>query len=561
VAQSSTDQFDAIVIGSGMSGGWAAKELCEAGLKVLMLDKGRDVKHGEYPTEHLADHELKFRGRGDRQRYARDHSVQSQIKQFGEATEHFFINDQENPYSVADGSQFTWIRGNQVGGRSLMWTRQTYRLTELDFAANAKDGYGVDWPIRYADIAPWYDYVEEFVGISGEANVSDQIPHGPLQPGFELNEPELKLRSACKMHFPERKVTIARVAVLTQAKGNRGACHMCGPCARGCSVGAYFSTQSATLPAAAATGNLTLRSNAAVSKLIYDETKNRIRGVSVVDTQTGKESEFYARTVFLCASAFESVRLLLNSGRADEGLANSSGTLGHYLMDHHFSIGATAEITNIKSRYYNGNRPAGFVVPRFRNITEQREDYIRGFQMGGNAAQVGWPRGINQPGTGETFKKSLSDPGPWSIYLTGAGEMLPRKQNRMTIDAEKRDAWGIPVPCFDVRHGSNEQAMRSDIQTCAGEMLEAAGFKNTQVYDNDQPPGKYIHEMGGARMGHNPATSVLNAHNQSHDIPNLFVTDGSCMSSSGNQNPSLTYMALTARAAHFAIEAMKNNVI
>lgn len=556
-----TEPFDAIVVGSGMTGGWAAKELCEAGLRVLMLEKGRSVAHGAYPTEHQPAHAMPFRGRGDRRLYEREYPVQSRLGQFNEGTQHFFINDRENPYTEADDSPFTWIRGNQVGGRSLMWTRQTYRLTELDFTANARDGHGVDWPIRYADIEPWYDHVEAFVGISGEANVSEQIPHGPLQPGFELNEPERVLRRACEQRFPDRKVTISRVAVLTEPLGNRGACHFCGPCARGCSVGAYFSTQSSTLPAANATGNLTLLSDSIVSRLIHDETDNRVSGVRVIDAVTREEREYRARVVFLCASAYESVRLLLNSGPPGTGLANTSGALGHYLMDHHFAMGARGRMHGLSSRYYNGYRPAGFVVPRFRNLTEQRPDYIRAFQMGGNASQVGWPRGFSQPGTGADFKARLAEPGPWSIYLAGAGEMLPRRRNRMTIDPEVTDEWGVPVPRFDVRLGENELAMRKDVVACAEEMLLAAGFENVETYDVIYPPGQYIHEMGGARMGRDPATSVLNGYNQSHDIPNLFVTDGACMTSSGHQNPSLTYMALTARAARYAVEGLANNTL
>lgn len=557
VRASDSRHFDAIVVGSGMAGGWAAKELTEAGLEVLVLEKGRDVRHGDYPTEHKADHELPFRGRGDRKMVAREQAVQSRIPQFNEGTQHFFINDRKNPYTVEGDSTFTWIRGNQIGGRSLMWGRQTYRWTDLDFTANMKDGHGVDWPIRYADIAPWYDYVEEFIGVSGEPNVSDRIPHGALLPGFELNEPELMLRRSCQRHFPDRKVTISRVAVLTKPKGNRGACHLCGPCARGCSVGAYFSSQSATLPAAHATEKLTLKSDTIVSQLLYNHQTNLVTGVRVIDANTRAEAEYDARVVFLCASAFESVRLLLNSGTTG-GLANSSGVLGRYLMDHHFAVGARGQMDGIASRYYNGYRPAGFVVPRFRNVDEQRPDYLRAFQLGGSASQTGWSRGFRQSGIGADFKDRMSEPGPWSIYLTGAGEMLPLGSNRMTIDPDVKDTWGLPVPRFHVRLGDNEAAMRKDIMACAGEMLEAAGFKNIVLYDSTQAPGAYIHEMGGARMGRDPKTSVLNRYNQSHDIPNLFVTDGACMTSSANQNPSLTYMALTARAAHYAVEGLRN---
>lgn len=553
--------YDAIVIGSGITGGWAAKQLCEAGLKVLMLEKGRAVQHGEYPTEHVAPYDLPFRGRGDRKMFAREHAVQSQISQFDEGTQHFFINDRLNPYTVAEGTRFTWIRGNQLGGRSLMWTRQTYRFTARDFLANAQDGIGVDWPIRYEDLAPWYDYVEDFVGISGEPNVSPQLPHGKLQPPFALNEPELRLRAAIHKNFPGRAMSVARMAVLTQSKGNRAACHMCGPCARGCSAGAYFSTQSSTLPAAQATGNLSLLTDSIVHKLIYDESDNRIKGVRVIDARDKSETEYFGKLVFLCASAYESVRLLLNSGDDDQGLANSSGTLGRFLMDHHFAAGARGQVDGIASSYFNGYRPGGFIVPRFRNLTKQRSDYVRGFQLGGGASQTGWARGMRQPGIGADFKNAMKDPGPWSIYLAGAGETLPHKDNRMTLDPAVKDAWGIPVPRFDVRFRDNELKMRVDMKQSAGEMLEAAGFRNVTLYDGDNPPGKYIHEMGGARMGRNASSSVLNGYNQSHDIPNLFVTDGACMTSSSNQNPSLTYMALTARATDRAVKLLRDRQI
>ena len=553
--------YDAIVVGSGITGGWAAKQLCEAGLKVLMLEKGRAVQHGEYPTEHVAAYDMPFRGQGDRKMYAREHAVQSQISQFDEGTQHFFINDRLNPYTVAEGSRFTWIRGNQLGGRSLMWSRQTYRYTELDFTANERDGVGVDWPIRYADLAPWYDRVEDFVGISGEADVSPQLPHGKLLPPFALNEPELRLKAALGRKFPGRAMSVVRMAVLTQAKSNRAACHMCGPCARGCSVGAYFSTQSSTLPAAQATGNLSLRTDSIVRELLYSEKDNRIKGVRVIDAKDKSETEYFGKLVFLCASAYESVRLLLNSGEGGQGLCNSSGTLGRFLMDHHFAVGARGQMDDIQSQYFNGYRPGGFIIPRFRNLTEQRSDYIRGFQLGGSASQVGWARGMREPGLGAAFKTAMKQPGPWSLYLAGAGEMLPDKDNRMTIDPEVKDAWGVPVPRFAVRFGDNERRMRADIKASAGEMLEAAGFKKVTLYDADNAPGKYIHEMGGARMGRSPNSSVLNAHNQAHDIPNLFVTDGACMTSSGNQNPSLTYMALTARAADHAVKLLRDRKI
>jgi glucoside 3-dehydrogenase (cytochrome c) catalytic subunit len=558
------NQYDAIVVGSGITGGWAAKELTEKGLKTLMLERGRNVEHGkDYITEHKPESDFYFRGKGDRRLYQKDHAVQSKTKQFNEGTKHFFINDRLNPFTHDKDKPYVWIRGHQLGGRSLMWTRQCYRWTERDFSANAVDGMAMPWPISYQDIEPWYDYVERFAGISGEPNVSAQIPHGKLLPGMALNAAELKLRAGVKKHFSGRAVTVARQAVLTVPHNNRAPCHYCGVCARGCSAGSYFSTQSATLPAAKATGNLSLRTDSIVHSIIYDEKNDRVTGVRVIDALTNEVREYYSKIVFLCASAFESVRLLLNSAtpRFSEGLGNSSGVLGHYIMDHHFAAGARGTMDSVKSRYFNGHRPCGIVVPRFRNVNDKHPNFLRGYQMGGSGRQLGWSRGINQVGIGENLKAQLRDPGPWQMRLSGAGECLPRYENFVRINPDVKDAWGIPVLHFSADWSDNERAMRKDMVTSAAEMLDASGFSNIETYENDVSPGQYIHEMGGARMGKDPKQSVLNAHNQCHDIPNLFVTDGAAMASSSNQNPSLTYMAFTARAAHYAVAQLKRGNI
>lgn len=556
--------YDALVVGSGISGGWAAKELAEAGLKTLVVERGRHIEHGaDYVTEHRPNHAFPYRGKGDRRLVEVEYFVQSQQGLFREENAHFFANDRLNPFTHEEGAPFVWIRGHQLGGRSLTWARQCYRLTDLDFEANARDGFGVDWPIRYADIAPWYDHVETLAGISGEPGVSPRIPHGTLLPPMPLNAVEGRVRDRLAARYADRPLTIARVAVLTRALNGRAACHYCGACSRGCTTGSYFSSLSATLPPALATGNLSILTDSIVSRVTYDASSNRVTGVRTVDANTHEQAEYRARLVFLCASAFESVRLLLNSAttRFPDGLANSSGVLGHYLMDHHAHGGARATVEGISSRYHNGYRPCGIHVPRFRNVASQHPEFLRGYQLGGEATQMGWPRGIATRGVGAALKEALRDPGPWVMNLNMAGEMLPRYENRMSIDPEVTDAWGIPVPRFRVAWSDNERSMARDGRASAAEMLEAAGLRGVETYHEETAPGWYIHEMGGARMGRDPETSVLNGFNQSHEIPNLFVTDGACMTSSAHQNPSLTYMALTARACHYAVEELKRGRI
>lgn len=562
------ESFDAIVVGSGITGGWAAKELCEKGLKTLVLERGRNVEHGkDYITEHLAPWDFPLRGRGDRKRYEDEYQVQSRCYAFGEHSEHFFINDKENPYIAV--KPFTWIRGNHVGGRSLMWGRQCYRWSDIDFEANAIDGVGVDWPIRYKDIAPWYDYVEKFVGISGQPEGLEQVPDGQFLPPMALNHVEQVVKQGMENAFPDRRLTIGRVAVLTEAHNGRAPCHYCGICHRGCSSGSYFSSLSATLPAASATGNLTLRPNSNVHSVIYDQETGRATGVRVVDYLTREMIEYECSIIFMCASTLGSTQVLLNStsDRFPEGMGNDSGALGRYLMDHHFQIGASGQMPGHEDKYYVGSRPNGIYVPRFRNISasSKRSDYLRGFGYQGSASRASWGRPV--AGFGKDFKHALREPGPWEMRFHAFGECLPQASNFVELDPDQTDDWGIPLLRISCEWGENEMSMRNDMGEAAAEMLDAAGATNISIFNNfaeddvGAEPGLGIHEMGTARMGRDPQTSVLNGRNQLHSVPNVFVTDGACMTSSACQNPSITYMALTARAASFAVEELKRRNI
>jgi len=556
------EPYDAIVVGSGIAGGWAAKELTEKGLKTLLVERGRYVEHGkDYITEHKAPWEFKFRGSGERKLYDEEYEVQRQCYAFGEATKHFFVNDRQNPYTHDEDKPFSWIRGYHLGGRSLTWARQCYRWSNLDFEANARDGHGVDWPIRYADLAPWYDYVERFAGISGQAEGLPQLPDGQFLPPMAMYCAEELFKSGVERAHPDRRVTIGRVAVLTKPHNGRSACHYCGPCERGCSAGAYFSSLSATLPAAMATGNLTIKCDSVVHSIVYDSENDRARGVRVIDAESLKPVEYFGKLIFLCASTLGSTQILLNSKntRFPDGLANSSGALGHYLMDHACGAGGSAEFPGPDDRYHHGNRPNGIYVPRFRNLSggKQHPDFLRGYGFQGGASRAGWGRGMSMSGFGASFKNSLRTPGPWTMWFEGFGEMLPRYENHVALDPAVTDAFGIPALKIHCSWSDNETEMREQIATDAAEMLEAGGATNIQTGAGASPPGLCIHEMGTARMGRDPKTSVLNSYNQCHDVPNVFVTDGACMASSACQNPSITYMALTARAADFAVSEMK----
>lgn len=567
MASEFSNEFDAIVVGSGISGGWAAKELTERGLKVLLLERGRNVTHRhDYVTEGKAAWETPYAGQIPESLTESDYAVQNQCYAFSDYTKHFFVNDRENPYATADDKPFTWIRGYQLGGRSLLWHRQSYRLGDLDFEANKLDGHGTDWPIRYKDLAPWYDYAETFAGISGSLEGLPQLPDGVFQPPFPMNCVEKDIKKKIETTFPERNLIMGRAAHLTdpteeQMALGRSRCMNRSECQRGCSFGAYFSSLSATLPAANRTGNLTTVTDAVVDSVIYDSDNNRASGVNVVDANTRERRSYSSRIVFLCASTLGTAQIMLNSSSEHfpNGIANSSGTLGRYLMDHIGGVAAGGAFSGHLDKYHSGRRGSGCYIPRFRNVTDKDERFLRGFGYQGSAYRPSWSRSDYVEGIGADLKKQLRKPGPWQFGMSGFGEMLPDERNRVWLNKKNRDSWGIPILEIDCEHRENELAMQEAIASDAEELLKSAGLINIWVSRGDAAPGLMIHEMGTARMGRDPKTSVLNKFNQAHDVPNLFVTDGSAMTSSACQNPSLTYMALTARAAAAAVEMLQED--
>jgi choline dehydrogenase-like flavoprotein len=555
--------YDAIVVGTGISGGWAAKELTEKGLKTLVLERGRLVKHPDYPTATKDPWDLPYSGR----------PTQEDLKQQGvqartgytirQDIKHWFVNDLENPYTEI--KRFDWMRGYHVGGRSITWGRQSYRWSEMDFESNAKDGMGVDWPIRYKDLAPWYDYVESYIGVSGRNEGLPQLPDGKFLPPMEFNCVELDLKQKIADKYKgDRYVTIGRTAHATAKLDHspqRGTCQFRNLCMRGCPYGGYFSSVSSTIPAAEKTGNMTLRPNSIVHELIYDEKKGRATGVRVLDAETGEQHEFFARVIFLCASTFGSTFIMMNSvsDRFPNGFGNDSGELGHNIMDHHLSVGAGAEVKGFEDQYYFGRRANGIYIPRYRNLGNEKRDYLRGFGYQGGASRQGWSNLVAELSIGADLKLAASKPGGWTVGIGGFGEILPYHENRVFLNKDKKDKYGLPTLTFDADLRENEYKMRKDMASDAAEMLEAAGYKNVKTFDNKTGIGLGIHEMGTARMGKDPKTSVLNKFNQVHACKNVFVTDGSAMTSAACQNPSLTYMALTARACDHAVSELKKN--
>lgn len=561
----STQHYDAIVVGSGISGGWAAKELTEKGLKVLLLERGRNIEHvkdyknatkevWDYPHRNRPTQEMKEK-----------HPVLKRDFVLNEETQGMWANEQDNPY--VEKKRFDWYRGYHVGGRSLLWGRHSYRLSPLDFTANEREGIAVDWPIRYEDMAPWYDYVERFAGISGTREGLPHLPDGQFLPPIELNCVEKDVAARIKKSFGGKRHLInSRVANITQPKPEQGRvnCQYRNKCWLGCPFGAYFSTQSSTLPAAMKTGNLTLRPFSIVSQVLYDKDKKRARGVEVIDAETHQTYEYTADVVFLNASSFNSTWILMNSATDiwPEGLGSSSGELGHNVMDHHFRTGASGVVEGYEDKYYFGRRPAGFYIPRFRNLGDEQRNYLRGFGYQGSASRQGWDRDVAEmEGVGAELKQALSQPGPWTIGMTAFGEMLPHHDNRIYLDNTVTDKWGLPVLAMDVEIRENELAMRKDMQQDAVDLLEAGGVTQVRGADWGYSPGMGIHEMGTARMGRDPKTSVLNGFNQVWDAPNVFVTDGACMTSASCVNPSLTYMALTARAVDYAVKELKKGTL
>lgn len=554
----STNTYDAIVVGSGISGGWAAKELAEQGLKVLLLERGRNIEHiKDYVNALKGPWEIPHRGRVPLD-VQLAHPVLRRDYVLNESNPQFWVDEADSPY--VEKKPFDWFRGYHVGGRSLMWGRQSYRWSNLDFEANVREGIAIDWPIRYEDLSPWYDHVERFAGISGSREQLPQLPDGQFLPPMELNCVEQHVAARFRSLFhDQRRLIIGRVANLTQPHQDRVNCQYRNKCWLGCPFGAYFSTQSSTLPAAIRTGNLTLRPFSIVTRVLYDKDKKRARGVEVLDAETRESQEFRARIVFLCASALNTNWILMNSATEiwPEGLGSSCGELGRYIMDHHFCVGARGRVEGFDDRSVFGRRPTGFYVPRFRNLKTHDRDYLRGFGYQGAASRQDWSREIAEIGIGAGLKRTLGEPGPWRIGMWAFGETLPYRENHVKVDPTTTDKWGLPVLAMDCEIRENEWRMREDMKNDAAEMLEAAGMKDVATIDTGYNFGRGIHEMGGARMGRDAKTSVLNPHNQVWDAPNVFVTDGACMTSSACVNPSLTYMALTARAADYAVRQLK----
>ncbi len=557
--------FDAIVIGSGMSGGISAKELCERGLKVLVLERGPKMEHGADYADTQMPWELPNNNNIPEEELARDYAVQRQCYAVNAATQKFWVKDSEHPYTTPEGKPFAWIRGYHLGGRSIMWGRQSYRLSEMDFAANAADGHGCDWPIRYDDLAPWYDHIESFVGVAGSTEGLPQLPDGKFLPEFALNDAEKLFKASVEEKFPGRKVISGRNANLSEAQPHhlelgRSDCQNRSICERGCSLGASYSSLSAALPAAERTGNLTIITDAIVHSLVQDPATGKITSVRVIDANSGVGASYEAKIFFLNASALPSAQILLNSANEanPRGLCNKSDQVGRNLMDHMYALTTAGIMPNYPAdSYYRGRRPTGIYIPRFRNVTEAGDGYVRGYGYQGGVMRTGGKPNAATPGIGQEIKLRGRAFGPWLTFISGFGEMLPNPENRVTLHASRKDKWGMPILHIDCVQGPNEAKMAKQILADGRAMIEAAGGMVVAQADAAGTPGLGIHEMGTARMGHDPMTSVLGRFNQAHEAPNLYCTDGAAMSSSGCQNPSLTYMALSARAANHAAEMLK----
>ncbi len=558
--------YDAIVVGTGISGGWAAKELCENGLKTLVLERGRMVKHIEdYKTANMDPWDFPNGGRPtqeDIKKQEKQHRTGYTTKA---ASKMWFVNDLEHPYN--ETKRFDWMRGYHVGGRSLQWGRHSYRWSDIDFTANRRDGIAVDWPVRYKDIAPWYSKVENFIGVCGESLDLPQLPDSEFLPMMPLNCGEQHFKEKVAEHFDGRVVTAGRVAHLTGTKefDGRSKCQYRNRCIRGCPFGAYFSSLSSTLPAAEKTGNMTLRPDSIVHEVIYDPNTRKATGVKVIDRLTKETFEFKAKVIFLCASAIASTAILMQSksDRFPNGMGNDSDQLGRNIMDHHLGVGADGNIEGFEDKYYKGRKPNGIYIPRFRNLggATNRKDYIRGFGYQGGASRGNWADSVAELSHGKDLKDAILKPGGWRFGMTGFGEVLPYEDNRFTLDYDKKDQWGLPTVTFNAEFKENEWKMREDMKASAVEMLEAAGMKDVEPFDRPGALGLGIHEMGTARMGRSRRTSVLNGNNALHDVPNVYVTDGSFMTSASCVNPSLTYMAFSARAANHAAEQLKKGIL
>ncbi len=559
--------YDAIVIGSGISGGWAAKELTEKGLRVLMLERGRPLDHiTGYKTATLNPWDFPHRGRATMKQKEDDPVISRPWGMYGTAAQEaimdYWVNEKDSPY--VEKRPFTWWRSYQMGGRSILWGRQCYRWSDLDYEANLRDGIAIDWPIRYKEMAPWFDYVETFAGISGSKEGLAHLPDGHFLPPMDLNCVEKDVAARIKEKYKgQRHLFIGRVANLTEAIPGRTKCQFRNRCWEGCPFGGYFSTQSSTLPAAMATGRLTVRPYSIVTKIIYDKNTKRATGVEVLDAENNKTYEYQSKIIFLNASTLNSAWVLMNSATDiwPEGLGSSSGELGHNIMDHHYMLGAQGSIDGYTDQYYYGRRANGFYIPRYVNLGTDKRNFLRGYGYQGSASRQGWSQDVAEMNIGAEFKEALTEPGSWSIGATGFGEILPYHDNMISLNHDVKDKWGLPVLTMDAGLKENELNMRKDIVKDLVEMFDNAGIKNITTWDKDYAIGQGIHEMGAARMGRDPRTSVLNSHNQVWDAPNVFVTDGACMVSSGCQNPSLSYMALTARAADYAVSELKKQNI